>query len=71
MRLRAFVVGGEEETRKVRCGAAVVAVDDSGCNWWLRQRWLLQSEEEVEEAATVAEEGLTATEMEAAASDGW
>ncbi|RWW87886.1 hypothetical protein BHE74_00003271 [Ensete ventricosum] len=33
MRLRAFVaVGGEEETRKVRCGAAVVAIDDSGCN---------------------------------------
>ncbi|RRT82718.1 hypothetical protein B296_00006942 [Ensete ventricosum] len=33
MRLRAILVaGGEEETRRVRHGAAVVVVDDSGCD---------------------------------------
>ncbi|RRT68887.1 hypothetical protein B296_00032600 [Ensete ventricosum] len=56
MRLWAFIAtGGEEETRRVRCGATVATVDDSGYD----------CEEEAEEAVVVTKEGLTATEKEA------
>ncbi|RRT48949.1 hypothetical protein B296_00014905 [Ensete ventricosum] len=57
MRLWDFIAAdGEEETRRVRHGATVAIVDDSGCN----------CEEEAEEAAAAVEEGLTTTEKEVA-----
>ncbi|RWV97599.1 hypothetical protein BHE74_00047032 [Ensete ventricosum] len=39
MRLWAIVaIGGEEEMRRVRHGATVAAIDDSGCDWKQRRK---------------------------------
>ncbi|RWW60678.1 hypothetical protein BHE74_00032310 [Ensete ventricosum] len=58
MRLRAVIaVGGEEEMRRVRCGAVVADVDDSGCDWKQRRKKMVASSSGREEQRWLAERG--------------
>ncbi|RRT81352.1 hypothetical protein B296_00004416 [Ensete ventricosum] len=58
MRLWAVIaVGGEEEMRRVRCGAVVADVDDSGCDWKQRRKKMVASSSGKEEQRWLAERG--------------
>ncbi|RZR96308.1 hypothetical protein BHM03_00025302 [Ensete ventricosum] len=57
MRLRAVIaVGGEEEMRRVRCGAVVADVDDSGCDWKQRRKKMVASSSGREEQSEGSEQ---------------